>query len=414
MNLIMNDSRSLSLEELEAFVRSSSGLEFKGQSREQSYAWIESRLRHYRYLHQGRTAKGIIRQYVQKMTGYSPAQLTRLIAQFRRSQHVRVRPYQRHRFPSKYTRQDHVLLAEVDQAHERLSGPATVAILKREYAVFGRKQFRQLSTLSVAHLYRLRQQPFYRKFSTHLTKTKSAVVQYGQRRRPDPQGQPGYLRVDTVHQGDRDGQKGVYHLNTVDEVTQWEVVGCCCGISERYLVPVLQELLAQYPFVVRGFHSDSGGEFINRVVAQLLNKLLIEFTKSRPRRTNDQALVECKNGAIIRKQMGHTHIPQTQADKIQRFYRQTLNVYLNFHRPCGFATQTVDSRGKVRKCYDTYLTPFEKFLSLLQPQRFLKPGVTLDALKQTANAHSDTEFAQLLQQRKSELFRSFPVLGTIT
>jgi len=410
MNLIMNDSRWMSLEELKAFVRSSSGVEFKGQSREQSYAWIERTLRHYDYPKRSRADKGWLRRYLQKMTGYSPAQLTRLIAQFRRSQQVRVRPYQRHRFPSKYTRQDHVLLAEVDQAHERLSGPATIAILQREVAVFGRKQFRQLSTLSVAHLYRLRQQPFYRKFSTHLTKTKSAVVQYGQRRRPDPQGQPGYLRVDTVHQGDRDGQKGVYHLNTVDEVTQWEVVGCCCGISERYLVPVLQDLLAQYPFVVRGFHSDNGGEFINRVVTQLLNKLLIQFTKSRPRRTNDQALVECKNGAVIRKQMGYTHIPQTQADPIQRFYRQTLNVYLNFHRPCGFATEKTDQRGKLRKCYDTYLTPFEKFVSLPQPQRFLKPGLTLAQLEQLANAHSDTEFAALLQQRKSQLFRSFPSL----
>ena len=216
--------------------------------------------------------------------------------------------------------------------------------------------------------------------------------------------------MDTVHQGDHQGQKGVYHLNTVDEVTQWEVVGCCCGISERYLVPVLQDLLAQYPFVVRGFHSDNGGEFINRVVTQLLNKLLIQFTKSRPRRTNDQALVECKNGAVIRKQMGYTHIPQTQADPIQRFYRQTLNVYLNFHRPCGFATEKTDQRGKLRKCYDTYLTPFEKFVSLPQPQRFLKPGLTLAQLEQLANAHSDTEFAALLQQRKSQLFRSFPSL----
>ena len=46
----------------------------------------------------------------------------------------------------------------------------------------------------------------------------------GERRRPDPQGQPGYLRVDTVHQGDRPGAKGVYHINAVDEVTQWQIV----------------------------------------------------------------------------------------------------------------------------------------------------------------------------------------------
>jgi hypothetical protein len=408
MNLIMNDSRSMNLEELKAFVRSSASLEFKGQSREQSYAWIEERLRHYRYLHQDRSHKGVIRQYLQKMTGYSRAQLARLIAQYRGSGQVRVRAYRRHRFPRKFTREDQLLLAEVDEAHERLSGPATVAILRREHEVFGRKQFQRLSTISAAHLYRLRHQAFYR--CTTLAKTRPKVAPYGQRRRPDPQGQPGYLRVDTVHQGDHQGQKGVYHLNTVDEVTQWEVIGCCCGISERYLVPVLQDLLAQYPFVVRGFHSDNGGEFINRVVTQLLNKLLIQFTKSRPRRTNDQGLVECKNGAIIRKQMGYTHIPQTQADPIQRFYRHTLNVYLNFHRPCGFATEKTDQRGKLRKCYDTYLTPFEKFVSLPHPQRFLKPGLTLAQLEQLANAHSDTEFAALLQQRKSQLFRSFPSL----
>jgi hypothetical protein len=408
MNLIMNDSRSMNLEELKAFVRSSASLEFKGQSREQSYAWIEERLRHYRYLHQDRSHKGVIRQYLQKMTGYSRAQLARLIAQYRGSGQVRVRAYRRHRFPRKFTREDQLLLAEVDEAHERLSGPATVAILRREHEVFGRKQFQRLSTISAAHLYRLRHQAFYR--CTTLAKTRPKVAPYGQRRRPDPQGQPGYLRVDTVHQGDHQGQKGVYHLNTVDEVTQWEVIGCCCGISERYLVPVLQDLLAQYPFVVRGFHSDNGGEFINRVVTQLLNKLLIQFTKSRPRRTNDQGLVECKNGAIIRKQMGYTHIPQTQADNIQRFYQETLNLYLNFHRPCGFATEKTDQRGKLRKCYDTYLTPFEKFLSLPHPQRFLKPGLTLAQLEQLANAHSDTEFAALLQQRKSQLFRSFPSL----
>jgi hypothetical protein len=114
-----------------------------------------------------------------------------------------------------------------------------------------------------------------------------------------------------------------------------------------YLVPVLEDLLTQYPFVIRGFHSDNGSEFINQVVAKLQGKLLIEFTKSRARRTNDQALVEGKNGSIVRKQMGYLHIPGSEAEKIQRFYKETLNVYLNFHRPCGFATEVV---GKLGKC----------------------------------------------------------------
>ncbi len=159
--------------------------------------------------------------------------------------------------------------------------------------------------------------------------------------------------------------------------------------------------------MILGFHTDNGSEFINRVVAELLNKLLIEFTKSRPRRINDQALVESKNGSIVRKQMGYAHIPQSEAEKIQRFYRETLNVYINFHRPCGFGTEVVDERGKVRKRYDTYLTPFEKLKSLPVAERFLKAVVTMGDLERIARAHSDTEFARLLQRRKAELFRSF-------
>ena len=404
---MLKDSRPMRMDELRAFLRSSAALTFSGQSREKTYEWIARTLRGYGYLSRPRAEKGLVRQYLLKMTGFSRAQIARLIAQFRQTGHVRLWPYQRHRFPTRFTREDQLLLVEVDEAHDRLSGPATVAILKREYQLFGRPEFQRLSTISVAHLYRLRQSTRYLTHTTYVARTKPTTAQYGQRRRPDPQGQPGYLRVDTVHQGDRDGVKGVYHLNTVDAVTQWEIVGSVPQISERSLVPVLQDLLEQYPFVIRGFHSDNGGEFVNRVVAQLLNKLLIEFTKSRPRKTNDQALVEGKNGSVVRKQMGYAHIPKSEAQKIQRFYRQTLNVYLNFHRPCGFATEVVERRGRVRKRYDTYLTPFEKFKSLPQAERFLRDGVTRADLERIARAHSDTEYARLLQQRKTELFRSF-------
>ena len=304
MNLSMHDSRPLSIDELRTFLSSSKALVFCGQSRRQTYAWVERTLRQYEYLHRPRGQKGWLRQYPQKMTGCSPAQLTRLIAQFRDTHCVRVRPYQRHCFAKKFTRADQLLLAEVDQAHDWLSGPATVALLKRAYEVFARVEFAHLSTISVAHLYRLRHSRTYRTHTRHFTQTRPATAQYAQRRRPDPQGQPGYLRVDTVHQGDRGEEKGVYHINAVDAVTQWEIVGCVAQISERPLLPVLRDLLEQYPFMIRGFHTDNGSEFINHVVAKLLNKLLIEFTKSRPRRTNDQALVESKNGSVVRKQMG--------------------------------------------------------------------------------------------------------------
>ena len=404
---MVSDSRVMTREELAAFLGSSGTLSFRGETREETYAWVERTLRRYRYSTRPRAEKGLLRRYVGKMTGYSPAQLSRLIAQYRRTGQVRLPEYRRRRFPTKYAREDQALLAEVDNAHSRLSGPATQAILRREYTVFGRTGFGRLSTISVAHLYRLRQGFVYRQRSLTVQATKPTAVRIGERRKPDPQGQPGYLRVDTVHQGDRDGEKGVYHINTIDEVTQWENLGCVERISERYLVPVLEELLAQYPFRILGFHADNGSEYINHVVAGLLEKLRIELTKSRARQTNDQALVEGKNGSIVRKQMGYGWIAQEEAEKIQAFYRKTLNVYLNYHRPCGYATEVVDRKGKIRKRYDAYLTPYEKLKSLPQAEQHLRLGVTMAELERIAQSHSDTEYALLAQQEKAKLFRSF-------
>src|SRR6266700_3386905 len=238
------------------------------------------------------------------MTGRSRGQVTRWIARYRETGSLQPAPYRRHRFPQRYTRADVELLAAVDEAHENLSGPATRRILEREYRQYGKPQYERLSAISVAHLYNLRQRPHYRERRLCYTRTRPTAVTIGERRCPDPQGQPGYLRVDTVHQGDAPAGQGVYHINAVDQVTQWEIVAATERISEAWLEPVLCALLRQFPFRILGFHSDNGSEFINRIVARLLNKLLIEQTKSRPRHSNDNGLAETKNGAVIRKHMG--------------------------------------------------------------------------------------------------------------
>jgi len=220
MILMMTDARVMSIDELKAFLCSSDVLTFKGNSRVETYGWIERVLRTYHYCSRPRSEKGLIRSYMQKMTGISASQLTRLIDKFRRTSHVRVHADKRHCFPTKYTREDQLLLAEVDDAHERLSGKATAAIFKRECELFGKEEFKRLSNISVAHLYRLRQSSFYRNHTLTIEKTKPTSCRYGERRRPDPQGRPGYIRVDTVHQGDLNGKKGVYNINSIDEVTQ--------------------------------------------------------------------------------------------------------------------------------------------------------------------------------------------------
>ena len=400
----MQGGEKLSLEQIRALLAASQEVRFAGHGRAEVYAWIGKTLREQDYGKQTREAKGLLRTYVLKMTGLSRAQVTRLIGQHTRQGEVKEVVYRRHRFAAHYTRTDAALLAAVDEAHDTLSGPATRRILEREFTEFGKLDYQRLAQISVAQLYRLRQSKSYRTRRTHFTKTQPTPVSIGERRCPEPQGRPGYVRVDTVHQGDRDGVKGVYHINAVDEVTQWQVIACVPQISEAWLLPALLSMLDQFPFKIRGFHSDNGSEFINHRVEAMLKKLLVEQTKSRPRRSNDNGLVESKNGAVIRKHMGYTHIAADQAEGVGCFYETHLNDYLNFHRPCGQAEVTTDAKGKERRVYRRYATPLEVFQKLPNARRYLKPGQTLRALKLKARAESDTESARRMQEAKRILF----------
>ena len=188
-----------------------------------------------------------------------------------------------------------------------------------------------------------------------------------------------------------------------------ELVACVERISEAYLLSVIALLLAGFPFVIRGFHSDSGTEFVNHEVAQLLEKLRVEFTRSRPRHTNDNALVECKNGAVIRKVMGYSHIPQKHAAIINHFYSETFNPYLTVHRPCFFAVDKIDAKGKVRKTYphDQIMTPWERLQSIPDYKKLLTPGTTPMTLDLQASAMSDNDAAERVQLARKKLFQSF-------
>ena len=97
----------------------------------------------------------------------------------------------------------------------------------------------------------------------------------------------------------------------------------------------------------------------------LLQRLLIEQTKSRPRKSNDNGLVESKNGAVIRKHMGYGLHAAAHAEDIDRFYQHHFNPYLNFHRPCGQPERIVDERGKEKYVYRRYATPWETLRELV-------------------------------------------------
>ena len=397
----------MSLEQIRAFLEGSDEVDFQGRNREQVYGWVNRTLEQHRYGELERAGRGLIQRYLEKMTGLSRAQITRLVGRYLHGEPVQAKRYRRHRFPRRYQREDIALLAAVDDAHGTLSGPATCKLLQRAHQDFGEAQYARLAQLSAAQLYRFRQTWEYRHRRMEYQPTRPTPVSIGERRRPEPGGRPGYLRVDTVHQGDLDGAKGVYHINAVDEVTQWQVVGAAPQISEAWLLPVLEAMLGQFPFRIRGFHSDNGSEFINYTVARLLNKLLIEQTKSRPRHSNDNGLAESKNGAVIRKHMGYIHIPAPHAAAIATFYQTHFNPYLNFHRPCGVPEKTVDGKGKEKRVYRRYDTPWEILRQLPAVADHLKPGMTLAGLERAACAQTDLEAAQRMQQAKRKLFASF-------
>jgi len=407
----MQDGEKLSLEQIRALLEASEEVHFQGKRRRVVYQWITRLLRQQSYRTQGKVVRGLLRRYVAKMTGRSRAQVTRLIGRYLEHSEVKESSHRQHRFPRRFTPADLELLAKVDEAHETMSGPATKKILEREWKIYRHAEYERLATISVAHIYNLRRRPRYRQRRLNYTTTRAVPVAIGERRKPQPEGRPGYIRVDTVHQGDLDGIKGVYHINAVDQVTQWQVVGAVAAITQSHLEPVLRAILRQFPFPVRGFHSDNGSEFINESVSGLLQRLLIEQTKSRPRHSNDNGLVESKNGAVIRKHMGYGYIAAAHAEDIGRFYQRHFNPYLNFHRPCGQPERIVDQRGKEKFVYRRYATPWETLRGLSSaskdPPGYLRPGHSIQGLDLIATAHSDTESAREMQAAKRKLFLGF-------
>ena len=410
MVIDMNDAKLVTLEQLRGFLAGAADLALTPTADPTArYAFIKKVLKRFQYRRQGKAHRGLIRRYLQRVTGYSRPQLTRLIAQYLHTGRL-VQRYRASKtsYRRKFTAEDILLLAQIDSLHDTLSGPATRVLLQRAFHRFGEARFARLATISVAHLYNLRAKPLYQKHRRHYTKTQTRPSSIGIRRAPAPEGRPGFIRIDTVHQGDLDGDKGLYHINAVDIVTQWELVACCERISEAYLLPVIDQLLAGFPFDVLGFHSDGGSEYVNHDVAKLLEKLRVEFTRSRPRHTNDNALVESKNGSVIRKQFGYAHIAQHFAADLNAFCRDFLNPYVNFHRPCHFATEEIDAKGKIRKRYphDLIMTPFDKLKRLPPALVPLRPGITLASLEQQARQVTDNQAAKALTDARSKLFRS--------
>ena len=407
MNIIMNDSHITSLAQVEEVLASSTAPTFSFESHEAAYAWVSEVLNRLRYHEKGRTKKEkiSIRGYIKRFTAYSRSQVTRLIKEKRKTGTLTYgKGKKRHQFKKIYTPEDARLVALADNVYRRMSGEAMRRVFEDEFKLYGKSDYEHLAKISHGHFYRLRGSDAYQEKALTAGRTMSVCRAIGIRKKPQPNGKPGYIRADTVHQGDFEGVKGVYHINLVDEVTQWEILVCVDSITESSMAYVLAEALRFFPFVIIGFHSDNGGENINSEVAKVLQKRLIEQTKSRSGRCNDNALIESKNGSVVRKHMGHWHIPKYEARKINIFYRDCFNEFLNFHRMCAYPTVVVGENGKKKRVYEKTMTPCQKLLSIPEVQKYLREDITTSDLKEKMLRVSHIEYAKMMHESKQKLF----------
>ena len=398
-----------SISQIEKFLNSNREFQVRMEieSQKKKYLFISNTLFKFKYKQLDKKDKHIVLRYLKFFTGYSLSHLKRLANKWRTGFLYFNPSRDRNKFSVKYGPTAIALLIKTDIVHKCLSGEATRRILKREYEIFRRQEYKIISSISASHIYNIRNhnRQYNSSQARFFKRTQATQVNIGIRRKPAPNGKSGYLRVDTVHQGDFNGQKGVYHVNIVDEITQYEMIGTVPKITEHYLKPVVEELLNLFPFVIHEFHADNGSEFINYVTAKLLNKLHIQLSKSRSRHSNDNALVESKNGSIVRKIYGRNYIDQKWAKTIDKFNRKYVNFYLNYHRPCGFASDYTDSKGKIKKKYKTWMTPYEKFKSLKNAEQYLKPNFDFKELDKLAYEKSDNQFAEGMNNAKTKLFR---------
>lgn len=409
MKITMSSSPPNNLIQIEKFLNLPRKTKFKFDSKRDCYKFFRKTTWNLHYKKLSREDRGKVLRYLKFISGYSVSHTKRLVLKAITGKLFDPKTTRnKTSFQRKYSDEDVKLFAEFDGLANYPNGFALQENFRRMYENFKNESFKHLAGISHGQIYNLRKTTLYRKITSKYKHTE-AVSQnkIGVREKPDPKGRPGFIRVDSVHGGDKDNEKGVYYINLVDEITQSEIVICVKGISERFLSEVWDEILVSFPFVVINFHSDNGSEFVNKVVADILNRLHIRQTKSRPRKHNDNGLVESKNGWVIRKHFGYIFVHRECAPLINEFLDKYFNRFLNYHRPCAFPTRKILPNGKVKITYkkEDYKTPYEKLKEIDPKGKYLQKGLTYDKLDKDAYNISDFDFLKVMKEEYRKMLR---------
>lgn len=414
MKTIMNISVPKEMKDIYPFLNLSE-VSFQFNDRKDTYFFIKRTTWNLYYKKRTKSEKSDILQYLSLVTGYSRIQTKRLVSLAVKGRlQFSMKKRNRTSFKRVYTDEDITLIAEFDETAKDRNGHAMRRHFKRQYELYGDERFKRLSKISNGQIYNLRDTNLYRYHHKRFIVTNPVANHIGNRRKPRPEGQAGFIRVDTLHQGDKDDKKGPYYINFVDEITQWQIVVCVLQINEQHLKPVYKQVLDQFPFKVKNFHSDNGSEFLNEYVSKILNERHIEQTKSRPRKHNDNGLVESKNGWVIRKEFGFIFRPKEAAAEIQKYLEKYFNNYLNYHRVCAYPRVMTDKRGVERMVYkaEDYRTPFEKLQEVDPKGKTLQNQNTYEKMNEIQMEKSDYEYIIEMRDAYHKMIRKIQNLDS--
>ena len=174
---------------------------------------------------------------------------------------------------------------------------------------------------------------------------------------------PGFLEIDLVaHCGDNMGGSFIYSLVATDVCTGWTEAVPLLAREQSLVVAGLEAIAKHLPFAVLGIDSDNDSVFINDTLTQYCAGRGIEFTRSRAYRKNDQAWVEQKNGAVIRRFLGHERYSGQVAGQTIAHLHGAMRLYVNYFQPSFKLMEKTRKGSVVTKRYSLPATPCERVL----------------------------------------------------
>lgn len=180
------------------------------------------------------------------------------------------------------------------------------------------------------------------------------------------ESRPGFVEADTVaHCGDKIEGDYAYTVDLVDIATGWTEQGAAWGKGEIGVLDALKEMESRIPFPVLGFDADNGGEFINyHLMRHFADRVKpVQFTRSRPYHSDDNAHVEQKNWTHVRQWFGYHRLDKLKiVDMMNELYRTEWRLYHNFFQPSTKLIEKKVIASKTMKRYDKPKTPYERIL----------------------------------------------------